>query len=326
MNNQELISIIVPVYNVEKYLPKCLDSIINQSYQNIEVFLINDGSTDNSLSICEEYKKRDNRITVFSQVNFGIASARNLGLDNARGSFISFIDSDDYVGPDFIYNLYSLLKNTSSDISMCNFLEVKESDVDFTFSQNIPLNIQQYSGCEYLHKLYSKEFAVGKIVVWNKLYSRAIWEDLRFPVGKLNEDEAIIHYVYDRANKIAITSEILYFYVERQGSIMNVRLDMLIERNLYYLEALTQRLDFFELRGYLKLRGETFARRARLVKNIYKNNNKLNNRSPKFDRLVYDDLKGNLKLYLTSKFIKLDLKLNLLYIYMKQRASASSRM
>lgn len=323
MDNQELISIIVPVYNVEEYLSKCLDSIIHQSYKNIEVLLINDGSTDNSLKICEEYKKYDNRITIFSQMNFGLASARNLGLDNARGSFISFIDSDDYVGSDFIYDLYSLLKNTSSDISMCNFLEVNESDVDSTFSQNIPLNIQQYSDCEYLHKLYSKEFAVGKIVVWNKLYSRGIWEDLRFPVGKLNEDEAIIHYVYDRANKIAITSEILYFYVKRQGSIMNVPLDMIIERNLYYLEALTQRLDFFELRGYLKLRGETFARRARVVKNIYKNNNKLNNRSPKFDRLVYDDLKGNLKLYLTSNFIKLDLKLNLLYIYIKQRASTS---
>lgn len=326
MDNQELISIIVPVYNVEEYLPKCLDSIIQQSYKNIEVLLINDGSTDNSLKICEEYKKYDNRITIFSQENSGLSSARNLGLDNALGSFISFIDSDDYVSPDFITDLYSLLKNTSSNIAMCNYMQVQASELNPISSQSIPLKIQEYSGCEYLHLLYSKEFAVGKIVVWNKLYSRSIWDNLRFPIGRLNEDEAIIHYIYDKANKIAITSEILYFYVKRQGSIMDVPLDRVVERNLYYLEALTQRLDFFEQRGYLKLKEETLARKSRLIKNIYKNNNKLSHRSEKFDLVVCNDLRRNLRLYLKNKFIKLDLKLKLLYIYMRQLAFVGSRM
>lgn len=325
MGTQELISIIVPVYNVESYLPKCLDSIINQSYKNIEIFLINDGSTDESLAICERYQKYDNRITIFNQEHLGPSSSRNLGLDNAKGNFISFIDSDDYVAHNFISNLYSLLKNTSSDIVVCNYLHVTDSQSNLPLLGNTPIIIKEYSGCEYLHELYCRDFAVGRVVVWNKLYSRKIWDEIRFPVGKLNEDEGVVHYVYDKANKIVITSEILYFYVKRQGSIMNVSLEMVIERDLFYLEALTQRLDFLKQRGYLRLREKTLARKARVVKNIYKNNNKLNNRSAKFDLIVYNDLKENLKFYLKNSFIKLDLRLKLLYIYIKHRSFALTK-
>lgn len=324
MRNRELISIIVPVYNVEKYLRKCLDSIVNQIYKDLEIFLINDGSTDGSLAICQEYKEKDNRITIFNQEHLGPSSARNLGLDNARGNFISFIDSDDYIAPNFISELYFLLKDTGSDIVQCDYLRVEEDDTNSIFSKKSLLKIEQYTGCEYLQKLYSKKFSPRNIVVWNKLYCRSIWDNTRFPIGMLNEDEAIIHHIYDKINKITITSEIHYFYLKRAGSIMNLPLDLTIKRDLYYWEVLTERLNFFELKGYVELKNETLAHKAIHLRGLYKKNKRLNSSLFNCNPLIYSDLESNLKLYLRNKDIKLKLKIRLLIFYIKLKNKQNS--
>ncbi|PXV62538.1 glycosyl transferase family 2 [Dysgonomonas alginatilytica] len=323
MYNQELVTIIVPVYNVEQYLPKCLDSIISQIYKNIEIILINDGSTDRSLAICEEYKEKDNRITIFNQKNQGLSSARNVGLDNAKGDFISFIDSDDFVAADFISELYTLLKDTDSDIVQCDYIQVEEDDAVF-IPKSSSFRTEEFSAYEYLQRLYSKKIYPRNVVVWNKLYHKNIWDNIRFPLGKLNEDEAVVHYIYDRATKITVSSKILYFYLKRSGSIMNVSPDMEIKRYLHYLETLTQRSDFFELKGYSELKEETLAQKGKLVRRIYKKNKKLDSSLVNYDllicnynRLVYDALDENIKLYLKNRYIKLKLKVRLLYIYLK---------
>lgn len=117
----ELISVIVPIYNTSKYLSKCIDSIINQTYKNLEIILVNDGSTDNSLDICNKYKLIDSRIIIINKDNGGLSSAKNIGLDNHKGRYIAFIDSDDYVDNNFIGELYNNLISTNSDISLCNY-------------------------------------------------------------------------------------------------------------------------------------------------------------------------------------------------------------
>jgi len=123
----ELISIIVPIYNVEIYLEKCLNSIINQTYKNIEILLINDGSSDNSLRICKKYQKKDKRIVLINKKNGGLSSARNAGIDKASGNYLLFIDSDDYIEIDMIEKLYNNIKSNNADISICNFFITKKN-------------------------------------------------------------------------------------------------------------------------------------------------------------------------------------------------------
>ena len=140
MFRNSLISVIVPVYNVEKYLPQCLNSIINQTYKNIEVVLVDDGSTDDSGNICEEYKKNDERIIVVHQKNSGLSAARNVGIEISTGEYITFIDSDDYISPDYIENLYSALEQYSADIAICDLKKVSEKvelwDIDYKVEKN----------------------------------------------------------------------------------------------------------------------------------------------------------------------------------------------
>lgn len=217
----ELVSVIVPAYNVEKYLEKCINSIINQTYSNLEIILIDDGSPDKCGIICDEYAKKDKRIKVIHQKNAGLSAARNTGIENANGKYISFVDSDDYLSNDYIETLYNLLVKTDSDVSAVNYLRVNEDD------DNPIRNItaKNENVIIYENKDVVKEMLIKKTfqnIVWNKLYKREIIGNHRFPKGINYEDIYFSYEVLTEAKKIAYTNRECYFYLKRESSISRV--------------------------------------------------------------------------------------------------------
>ena len=226
---KDVISVIVPVYNVSAYLPECLDSILSQDYEKLEVILIDDGSTDDSGAVCDAYAQRDGRIRVIHQKNRGLSGARNAGLDAAEGEWIAFVDSDDTITPDFCAKLYHAAQETGAQMVVCNYRQVDEALT--------PIREQ------YLHvrrEVLTPEQALEHstllpyMVVWNKLYHRSIFAQLRFAEGTLNEDTLLIAYAYEKAEKIANIPDAMYLYRKVAGSIVNSKVTL---RNLDRVEA-----------------------------------------------------------------------------------------
>lgn len=208
------ISVIVPVYNVESYVSKCIESIINQSYNNLEIIIINDGSTDNSGAICECYSKRDNRIILINQEHQGIAMTRNNALDIASGDYIGFVDSDDWIVSDMFYTLYNNSVTYNADISMCNFYYIRQNGEMSAYSnENEDIKI-----LEGAYKI-AHNIRLNNNVLWNRLYKRYLFDDIRCPEGKIFEDIFIVHKLMDNANKAVLTSDCKYYYVRRDDSI-----------------------------------------------------------------------------------------------------------
>lgn len=214
MYSKELISVIIPVYNVENYVGRCIDSVINQTYRNIEVIIVNDGSEDESLDIVRKYEKKDSRIKVFNKENGGLSSARNVGLDNAKGKYIVFVDSDDYMHPQMIEVLYANLIEKRADISVCDFYWIFDGD---TVEEDITNHPVAYENNEVLYRMILDELRT--VVAWNKLYKAEIFDKLRYPVGKLHEDEFIIHKILEQCKRCVYTDAKLYYYIKRAGSI-----------------------------------------------------------------------------------------------------------
>ncbi len=211
----ELISIIVPVYNVERYLEKCINSIIAQTYDNIEIILVNDGSTDDSTSIIARFEKVDSRVRSYSQDNGGLSAARNTGIDNAKGRYIAFVDGDDYIHPRMVEILYNNLINTDSDISVCDLFWISEEEKTEEYIDN---NITVFNGINVLRKMIRDDLI--SVVAWNKLYKREIFNSLRYPVGRLHEDEFVIHRILSQCNRSVYSTAKLYYYIRREGSIV----------------------------------------------------------------------------------------------------------
>lgn len=218
----ERISIVVPIYNMEKYLPRCLDSILNQSYQNIEILLINDGSTDTSLEICKEYSKRDNRVILITKKNGGLSDARNIGIKNSTGEYITFIDSDDCVGKYYIENLYCPMKLGYVDIVVSKLSEMREDDYlpqDKRYFKYTLLNNNK--ALEELLK--QKRFDTNAC---GKLFKMSLFTNIKFPKGYLYEDLAVIYKVFSKASNVALTKSKDYFYFYREDSIMNSQFNL----------------------------------------------------------------------------------------------------
>ena len=214
--NKDLISVIVPVYNVEKYIRRCLDSIVNQTYSNLEIILIDDGSKDASGKICDEYAKKDNRITVIHKKNGGLSSARNVGIENSNGKYITFIDSDDMIKENFISVLYDNLINFDSQISICGYKFVYNNMVPFDVDKKKE-KISVFSSEKALMKmLYQKQINNS---AWGKLYLKSIFKDIRYPEGKIYEDIPVTYKTFLKSNRIVLTSAQCYFYTKREESI-----------------------------------------------------------------------------------------------------------
>lgn len=214
------ISIIVPVYNVEKYLENCIESILNQTFKDFELILVDDGSTDNSGKICDIYEKKDSRIKVIHKNNEGLSSARNTGLDIACGKYVGFVDSDDSIHPKMYEVLYNLIEKYKSDISCCNYKYTY--DISNQNHEELNLNeVIEMSNIEAIEKLYDKDLGVRLVVAWNKLYNKRLFDNIRYKVGRLHEDEFMAHRILYNCKKITYVDNELYYYLQREGSIMS---------------------------------------------------------------------------------------------------------
>lgn len=236
----ELISVIVPIYNVEQYLEKCLNSIINQTYKALEIILIDDGSTDNSGKICDEFALRDDRIKVIHHENEGVASARNIGITNATGDFIMFVDSDDYIEPNTAEFLINQIHEFSADIATCGF-KYADTNGNTWPQEDATIREGAVTRSEFWNYFYT-DIRVFYVTLWAKLSRRSLWKDLYFPDGKLHEDEFITHSLVANSSKIAISKKPLYYYVQREGSIMHTQFRT---QNLDAAEGMLTRCGFF---------------------------------------------------------------------------------
>lgn len=233
-----LISVIVPIYNVGNYLARCIESIIQQTYKNLEIILVDDGSTDNSSEICDRYEKLDERIRVIHKRNGGLSSARNAGIEIAVGEYLAFVDSDDWILSHHIESLYSLLSETNVLMAICQSQKVhSEAEAN---------SIPDISGYKLLAKETVMYEALTQYKWWSacdKLFLRSLFDGIRFPIGRINEDYAIIFYLFDKCNQIAVGSQITYCYYERQGSITTSGFN--ISKFAEYVNAI-EVFDFFK--------------------------------------------------------------------------------
>lgn len=238
----DLISVIIPVYKVEPYLTRCVDSVLAQTYTNLEIFLVDDGSPDRCGEICDAYAAKDKRIKVIHKKNGGLSDARNAALDVCSGEYISFVDSDDYVGNDFIESLYHALQHFQAKLAICGIVKFDEAGKEQ--KDYSPSDTERYvSGKEMME-------TVWRPAAWNKLYHRSLFAELRYPVGKLYEDLFIYHDILAMVDRIAFTGKNSYHYFNRQSSIMNKTYDI---RNADLIEGLDLRIRKLREMGYERL-------------------------------------------------------------------------
>ena len=246
MENQ-LISIIVPVYNVEEYLKQCLDSILEQTFSNYEVILVNDGSTDSSGLICQEYAEKDARIRYFEKENGGLSDARNYGIEQARGDYLTFVDSDDFLDASHLSILYNALVNNDADISIANYANYQTSTATFYL----------HTFGEYYEKIYTSEELIDDLsflerndlsfsTIWGSLYKKRVFSFLRFPKGVIGEDVALIYKMYTQVDKIVYVHKDTYIYRENDSGISKSKIYPLVTAQLNHV---AERLALLAIMG-----------------------------------------------------------------------------
>ena len=253
----DLISIIIPVYKVEKYLEKCIESVLKQTYTNLQIILVDDGSPDNCGKICDEYAKKDSRIEVIHKANGGLSDARNVGISKAKGRYIGFVDSDDYIKEDMYEILLNLIKKYDADVSICNLYDVIDGN---EYIRNKENGIREYSRLDIL-----KEVLLDKNIqsyAWNKLYKKELFDEVKYPIGKKYEDIGTTFYIFEKCNKIVVTSEPEYYYLKRSDSLVNNvtestvfdYMELILQRYLYIndnIKELKQYNDYYLVRTLL---------------------------------------------------------------------------
>lgn len=206
-----MISVIVPVFNVEPYLHQCVDSIVKQTYRDIEIILIDDGSSDKSGEICDAYEKRDHRVRVFHTDNRGLSAARNLGIQEAKGEYIAFVDSDDWIETSMYELLYKRIQESGADISVCGVWYEY-----FSSRKALPTQNVVFTGSDALKQLVDEKVSNH---VWNKLYVSDLFKAVSFPENKFFEDIVVMHRLFKQSELVAITASYGYHYRQRAGSI-----------------------------------------------------------------------------------------------------------
>ncbi|GAA0178400.1 hypothetical protein SH2C18_14660 [Clostridium sediminicola] len=233
------ISIVVPVYNVEMYLKKCISSILEQSFTDFELILVDDGSKDKSGRICDEYKEKDSRIKVIHQQNAGLSAARNIGIETSEGKYITFIDSDDFIHGNMLEILYNNLLDNNSDISICDYELVYEGmELPDEYCNNHTL----YTNIQGVKKIIENS-ETKMIVACCKLYKRSLFRGIRYPAQKYHEDEFVTYKLLYKSNKIVVTDAKLYYYRKRDNSITGSTYSI---KRLEKLEALEETIMFFQ--------------------------------------------------------------------------------
>ena len=254
-----LVSVIIPVYNVSQYLREAIDSVIAQTYTNLEILVIDDGSTDGSSRICDEYEKIDERIVLIHQENKGLSAARNSGLDLASGQIIGFLDSDDAYHPRAIEILVGEMVSCNSDIVICDFTTHKthgRMKIDTITDSSIGFDL--ITKRQAFHKVYNKEINTAP---WNKIYTKAIWDGLRFPEGHVCEGTYCIFDILVKSHRVSLTNEKLIMHRNRPNSICNTRntkhiYDYGIARDHYYSFVKEHTPDIFSWKQLKRLKWE----------------------------------------------------------------------
>lgn len=307
----KLISIIVPIYNVEEYLSKCIESLLNQTYRNIEILLVNDGSTDNCKNICEQFEEKDSRIKLINKKNGGLSDARNAGLKVAKGEYVTFVDSDDYIENNYIEVLYNLIKKYNAEISIANCKVIKEHCKNNNLKVKLEEKCIDSKTC-LNEMLYSDFYYISACA---KLYKKDLFKNIQFPKGKLFEDVGTTYKLIMKSNKIACSNKEIYYYVIRNNSITTCE----FKEKHYDLIELTNKMCEEILNNYPEMEKATLRRkiyanistlnRMLLSKNEVCNNNILNfikenglsiikdKKAPKRDKIAIILIKLNLKIY-----------------------------
>ena len=260
MSDKPLISVIVPIYKVEKYLHRCIDSIRNQEYKNLEILLVDDGSPDNCGLICDKYAKKDKRIKVIHKKNGGLSDARNSALDVMNGEYVTFVDSDDYVTDMYIYNLYNALRDSDVRMAVSGFENVFEEHRNLqgeTYKE-----ILVYSAEECLMKMFYQEGM--ETTAWGKLYHRSLFEDIRYPLSKLYEDISVTYKLICKCEKIAFIENRDYFYFQRKDSIQYQEFTIQKLDAIYHMQEV---YSFIEDK-YPKLKDAVVCRYFSILSNI----------------------------------------------------------
>lgn len=315
-----MISVIVPVYNVEKYLDKCVESIVNQTYKDLEIILVDDGSMDNCPAMCDEWAKKDNRIKVIHKENGGVSSARNIGLDNVTGEYIGFVDSDDYLEPNMYELLIENLTVTNSDISVCS---------TFLVDENNDIKADNILESQVLNQEEAVKFLSYKMnnSLWNKLFKKDTFKGCRFDEGHtFGEDHLILLQVLKNVNRVSFISDSLYYYVQRSNSTtgskfskrsfdqvyMKDALYNYVKKNYSYVSEYYRKLSFTARENMcrkiiLSNAEREFAKELNEYKKYMKNDfsavkNKLNNK----ELIEYKLMMFNMPLYrfIISKILK----------------------
>ena len=241
-----MVSIIIPIYNVKPFLRCCINSVLSQTYYNLEIILVDDGSTDGSGKICDMYARKDKRIHVIHKKNGGLSDARNVGLKASTADYIAFIDSDDYVAKQYIQCLIEILFKNNADIAICAYYS-KEKDKFYNIKKHCK-KIQCFDSKTMLHNWHG-EYKSVETISWNKLYKKILFteKNIYYPVGYIYEDAQITHLLIDNASKVVITNEKLYFYRKRKNSISSLVSYKNIHDCIYAQEI---RLNFFKKNKY----------------------------------------------------------------------------
>ena len=241
----DLISVIVPIYNAEKYVDRCIASIADQTYEHLEIILVDDGSPDNCPSICDDWAKKDNRIVVIHQRNMGVSAARNAGINRAAGKYLVQVDSDDYISRDMIKQLYHALVQNNVDLSVCDFEKGTEDNFQFGTCDDSPAEV--IDGKTALERIYSSaDSALRYVVPWIKLYKRELFTCIEYPEGKIFEDIYTTHQILVKCRRIAVIPQKLSYYFQHPDSIMNKKYHV---GKLDYLEACKNRIEFLKEHG-----------------------------------------------------------------------------
>ena len=238
----EKLSIVVAVYNIEQYLHKCVESLLAQTYSNLEIILVDDGATDGSGTICDDYAEKDSRVHVIHKTNGGLSDARNVGIEAATGTYLAFVDGDDWVDTDMYMCLIQELERTQSDIAVCRYRQIYR---DATFDQSTG-KVFVFEGKEALRAMLQEDEAIQiQNAAWNKLYRRAFLGEQRFPKGKWYEDVVYTTKLLYKAHRVVYLDSAKYNYViDREGSIMNVGFNKRILTDL--IPAYLEKADFLK--------------------------------------------------------------------------------
>lgn len=248
---EPLISVIVPVYKVEKYLNRCIESIVNQTYQNLEIILVDDGSPDNCGQMCDNWSKKDNRIKVIHKKNGGLSDARNQGSNNAVGKFITFIDSDDCILPEYIEYLFNNLIQTNSDISCCDFQNIyDEFSLAYSYDITETDKLSTISGREACFKIHDYSVGVYFVIAPCKLYKTELIKKHPFPIGLLHEDEATTYKLFFESERICVGTKKLYAYFQNSSSITHNKTQKNYEDLFYIFKS---RTEFFNQKADTEL-------------------------------------------------------------------------